>query len=238
MNLVTIDRVSKTYRLDSVRVSAIADVSLTLAAGRFIVLAGPSGSGKTTLLNLIGCIDRPDTGRVSIAGHDTASLTDDALSDFRARHIGHVFQTFNLLPVLSAYENVEYPLLMAGWAPARRAARVRALLDAVALGDKARHRPTQLSGGQRQRVAIARALAVQPAMVLADEPTANLDSATGRAIIALMRTIQREHDVSFIVSSHDPEIVQAADEVVRIRDGRIVGYELSAGRATSMEARR
>ncbi|AOJ26547.1 MULTISPECIES: ABC transporter ATP-binding protein [Burkholderia] len=234
MSLVNVEHLSKTYLLDSVRVTGLADVSATLEAGRFTVLSGPSGSGKTTLLNMIGCIDRPDSGRVTIAGHDTASLSDDALSDFRARHVGHVFQTFNLLPVLSAYENVEYPLLMAGWAPARRAARVRDLLDAVGLADKGRHRPSQLSGGQRQRVAIARALAAEPAMVLADEPTANLDSATGHAIIALMRTIQRERDVSFIVSSHDPQVVSVADEVIRILDGRIVGRE-RAGDGTAAQ---
>ncbi|HDR9504877.1 TPA: ATP-binding cassette domain-containing protein, partial [Burkholderia cepacia] len=143
-----------------------------------------------------------------------------------------------LLPVLSAYENVEYPLLMAGWPPARRAARVRDLLDAVGLADKARHRPSQLSGGQRQRVAIARALAAEPAMVLADEPTANLDSATGHAIIALMRTIQRERDVSFIVSSHDPQVVSVADEVIRILDGRIVGRERAGEGAAAQEVGR
>ncbi|MGS0893198.1 ABC transporter ATP-binding protein [Burkholderia stagnalis] len=237
MSLVTVDGLSKTYLLDSVHVTGLADVSVTIDAGRFTVLSGPSGSGKTTLLNMIGCIDRPDSGRVTIAGQDTAALTDDALSDFRARHVGHVFQTFNLLPVLSAYENVEYPLLMAGWTAARRAARVRDLLDAVGLGDKARHRPSQLSGGQRQRVAIARALAAEPAMVLADEPTANLDSTTGHAIIELMRTIQRERDVSFIVSSHDPQVVKVADEVVRILDGRIVAHEQTGGAAATEAAR-
>ncbi|MPV59428.1 ABC transporter [Burkholderia sp. HI2761] len=237
MTLVRMEHLSRTYLLDSVRVTALADVSATLEAGRFIVLSGPSGSGKTTLLNIIGCIDRSDSGRVMVAGEDTASLSDNELSDFRACRIGHVFQTFNLLPVLSAYENVEYPLLMAGWAAARRAARVRDLLDAVGLGDKAANWPRQLSGGQRQRVAIARALAAEPALVLADEPTANLDSVTGHAIIALMRTIQRERDVSFIVSSHDPDVVHAADEVVRILDGRVVGHE-RADDATAAEGHR
>ena len=223
-NAVSIERVHKSYLLDSVRVTGLADVSLQIAPHLFTVLSGPSGSGKTTLLNMIGCIDRPDSGRVVIAGQDTALLTDDALSDFRARHIGHIFQTFNLLPVLSAYENVEYPLLMARVPACERAERVMHLLDAVGLSDKAQHRPGQLSGGQRQRVAIARALAVEPALVLADEPTANLDSRTGDAIIALMRRMQRERRVSFVISSHDPQVLGAADEVVQIRDGVIVDH--------------
>ncbi|QQC67915.1 ABC transporter ATP-binding protein [Paraburkholderia ginsengisoli] len=223
-NAVSIEHVHKSYLLDSVRVTGLADVSLQIAPNLFTVLSGPSGSGKTTLLNMIGCIDRPDSGRVVVAGQDTALLTDDALSDFRARHIGHIFQTFNLLPVLSAYENVEYPLLMARVPAGERAGRVLHLLDAVGLADKARHRPGQLSGGQRQRVAIARALAVEPALVLADEPTANLDSRTGEAIIALMRRMQQERRVSFVISSHDPQVRGAADEVVQIRDGVIVDH--------------
>ncbi|MCC8395439.1 ABC transporter ATP-binding protein [Paraburkholderia sp. MMS20-SJTR3] len=222
-NAVSIERVHKNYLLGSVRVTGLVDVSVQIAPNRFTVLSGASGSGKTTLLNMIGCIDRPDSGRVVVAGQDTAQLSDDALSDFRASRIGHIFQTFNLLPVLSAYENVEYPLLMARRPARRRAARVMELLDAVGLADKARHRPGQLSGGQRQRVAIARALAREPALVLADEPTANLDSRTGDAIIALMRRMQRERRVSFVISSHDPQVLGAADEVIQIRDGAVVG---------------
>ncbi|KVN68785.1 ABC transporter [Burkholderia ubonensis] len=236
MSLVTVDHLSKAYFLGSVRVTGLADITVSIAVGRFTVLSGPSGSGKTTLLNMIGCIDRPDSGGVTIAGHDTAALSDDALSDFRARHIGHVFQTFNLLPVLSAYENVEFPLLMARWPAARRAARVRDLLDAVGLDGKGRHQPGQLSGGQRQRVAIARALAAEPTLVLADEPTANLDSATGHSIIELMRTLQRERDVSFVVSSHDPQVITGADEVVAILDGRIDSRERASGDAGATEA--
>ncbi|WP_323119150.1 ABC transporter ATP-binding protein [Burkholderia alba] len=223
MNIVSVDNVSKTYLLDSVEVIGLAGVSVQLEANRFTVLSGPSGSGKTTLLNMIGCIDCPDTGSVTVAGQDTAALSDNALSDFRAQRVGHIFQSFNLLPVLSAYENVEYPLLMARRPARERAQRVAYLLDAVGLGGKGAHRPSQLSGGQRQRVAIARALAAGPSLVLADEPTANLDSVTGQAIIALMHQMQRESGVSFIVSSHDPQVLDAADAVVQIRDGRIVG---------------
>ncbi|WP_439899748.1 ABC transporter ATP-binding protein [Paraburkholderia phymatum] len=220
-----IERLCKSYRLDSVQVVGLVDVSVRIASNALTVLSGPSGSGKTTLLNMMGCIDRPDSGRVVIDGLDTSALSDDALSDFRARQIGYVFQNFNLLPVLSAHENVEYPLLMARLPARERTRRVAALLDAVGLADKARRRPGQLSGGERQRVAIARALAVEPTLVLADEPTANLDSHTGAAIVDLMRQMQRQRRVSFVVSSHDPQVQAAADELVQIRDGRIVHHE-------------
>jgi putative ABC transport system ATP-binding protein len=222
---VQIDQVCKTYQLDHVQVTGLTDVSMAIQANCFTVLSGPSGSGKTTLLNMIGCIDRPDSGRITIAGQRIDQLDDDALSDFRARHIGYIFQTYNLLPVLSAYENVEYPLLLAQVPARQRRERVTQLLEAVELSDKANHWPGQLSGGQRQRVAIARALALQPALVLADEPTANLDSRTGQAIIELMRRMQREQQVSFVFSSHDPNVMAAADELVRIRDGQIVATE-------------
>jgi putative ABC transport system ATP-binding protein len=216
------EKVCRSYRLGSVEVPALTDVSLDIRSGIVTVLSGPSGSGKTTLLNLIGCIDRPDAGHVVVDGQDIGALPDDALSDFRARRIGYVFQNFNLLPVLTAYENVEYPLMKIQRCARARAARVGELLDAVGLSGKARHMPGQLSGGERQRVAIARALAAQPALVIADEPTANLDSQTGGAIIDLMRGMQRQYGMSFIVSSHDPLMQKAADEIVQIRDGRIV----------------
>ena len=222
MNAVTLEAVGKTYRLDTVGVAALTDIDLQIRSARLTVISGASGSGKTTLLNLIGCIDRPDTGRIVVGGQDIAALDDDALSDFRARRLGFVFQNFNLLPVLSAHENVEYPLVLIGMPRAERARRVAELLDAVGLSDKARHLPGQLSGGQRQRVAIARALAASPTLVLADEPTANLDSRTGASIIALMRKLQREQQLSFVISSHDPQMLAAADDAVRIQDGRIV----------------
>jgi putative ABC transport system ATP-binding protein len=225
---VVIEHLNKTYQLDSVQVTGLVDVSVKIAANCFTVLSGPSGSGKSTLLNMIGCIDRGDSGTVIVAGQDVNRLSDNDLSDFRAKHIGYIFQSFNLLPVLSAYENIEYPLIMAGMPAARRRERVMQLLDAVELGEKGRHRPGQLSGGQRQRVAIARALALSPALVLADEPTANLDSRTGSTIIDLMRRIQREYQVSFVFSSHDPRVLEAADEVYQICDGRITGFERTA----------
>lgn len=225
MHPVILKQVGKTYHLDSVDVPALIDINLNIRANCFTVISGPSGSGKTTLLNLIGCIDRPDQGEVTVAGQSVHTMPDDALSDFRARHLGFIFQNFNLLPVLTAYENVEYPLLLAKLPAAQRKQRVLALLDAVGLADKAKHRPGQLSGGQRQRVAIARALAPAPKLVLADEPTANLDSQTGAAIIVLMRKMQREHQVSFVFSSHDPQVQAEADDAVFIRDGRIIGIE-------------
>ena len=228
---VSLRNVGKTYRLDTVTVPALSAVSIDIRPGRFTVLCGPSGSGKTTLLNMMGCIDRPDTGEIQVDSQAVQAMTDDALSDFRARRIGFVFQNFNLLPVLTAFENVEYPLVLAAVPAAQRKERVRALLDAVGLADRAGNRPGQLSGGQRQRVAIARALATEPALVLADEPTANLDSQTGAEIIALMRRLQRERGASFVFSSHDPMVLAQADDVVRIRDGRIDAIEHRDSRA-------
>jgi len=225
MHPVSLRDVSKTYRLDSVDVPALSNITLDIRPGAFTVISGPSGSGKTTLLNLIGCIDRPDTGEILVAEQSVQIMTDNALSDFRARHIGFIFQNFNLIPVLSAFENIEYPLVLAGVAAPERKRRVRTLLDAVGLSQRQANRPGQLSGGQRQRVAIARALATAPQLVLADEPTANLDSHTGAEIIALMRRMQRERDVSFVFSSHDPQVHAEADDIIYIRDGRITGAQ-------------
>jgi putative ABC transport system ATP-binding protein len=225
MGLVVLSQVDKSYRLDAVDVPALVNVDLEIRAERFTVIAGPSGSGKTTLLNLIGCIDQPDRGEVTVAGSDVRKMSDDTLSDFRARHIGFIFQTFNLLPVLTVYENVEYPLLLSRVPASERRQRIEALLSAVGLATKADNLPGQLSGGQRQRVAIARALAPSPRLVLADEPTANLDSRTGADIIALMRRVQREQHVSFVFSSHDPQVLAAADDAIKIRDGRIESVE-------------
>ena len=221
MHPVSLRNVGKIYRLDSVDVPALCDVSVDIRQGVFTVISGPSGSGKTTLLNIIGCIDRPDAGEILVAGQPVQAMSDNALSDFRARHIGFIFQNFNLLPVLTAYENIEYPLILAGVPAPRRRKRVEALLAAVGLSNRQHNRPGQLSGGQRQRVAIARALATEPKLVLADEPTANLDSQTGAEIIALMRRMQREREVSFVFSSHDPQVQAEADDVIFIRDGRV-----------------
>jgi len=218
--VVSVKDVSKTYRLGSQTVTALADVCLTIHGGEFMAVAGPSGSGKTTLLNLIGCLDVPTSGEIAIDGEPITRLTAGRRADLRARKLGFIFQTFNLIPVLTAWENVEYPLLIH-----RRggdvAGRVRRALEQVGLGERARHRPSELSGGQQQRVAIARALVGEPALVLADEPTANLDSATGREIVDLMRRLNRERGTTFVFSTHDPRIMSAADRVVEISDGRL-----------------
>jgi putative ABC transport system ATP-binding protein len=225
MSSVRVENATKDYQLGRTTVPALRGVSLAVERGEFITVAGPSGSGKSTLLNLIGCLDHPTSGRVLIGDEDVATLGDDALSDLRADKIGFIFQTFNLIPVLSALENVEFPLLVRRSAGRGRGrdVRERALqaLEEVGLAEFARHRPDELSGGQRQRVAIARALVSDPVIVLADEPTANLDSATGDAIIALMREINRRDGTTFIFSTHDPKIMARAQRVVRLADGRI-----------------
>lgn len=213
--------VTKSYRMDAVTVPVLHGVELAIRPAMFTVVLGPSGSGKTTMLNLLGCLDRPDQGQVRVAGTDVGSLSDDELTDFRRRNIGFVFQSFNLIPVLTAFENIEYPLVLAGMDRTRRERRVRRLLEAVGLEARAQNRPGQLSGGQRQRVAIARALAHKPRIVIADEPTANLDSRTGAAIIALMRWMQINFKISFIFSSHDSGLIKSADDLVMLRDGRI-----------------
>ena len=222
MVLLTIKNVYKTYKLDRVEVPALADINLEVRSSCFTVLSGASGSGKTTLLNLLGGLDRPDRGEIVLAGRSLGTLGDDVCSDFRLRNVGFVFQNFNLLPVLTAYENVEYPVLLTREPARARKQRVQELLAAVGLSQHATHLPGQLSGGQRQRVAIARALATAPQLVLADEPTANLDSLTGDSIIALMRAMQRDYRASFVFSSHDPKVLAEADDAVSLKDGRIV----------------
>jgi putative ABC transport system ATP-binding protein len=212
--------VSKDYVLGRTLVPALRDVTLAVEPGEFLAVAGPSGSGKSTLLNMVGCLDRPTSGQVLLGGNDVARLGDDALSDLRARTLGFIFQTFNLIPVLSALENVEFPLLFrAGNHRGRE--RARRALSEVGLAEFASHRPDELSGGQRQRVAVARALVTDPAIVLADEPTANLDSATGEAIIDLMLEINRRDGTTFVFSTHDPKVMAHAHRVVRLVDGRV-----------------
>ncbi len=223
--VVRLTNVTKTYRVGAVDVRAVRGISLAIPAQRFSMLVGASGSGKTTLLNLIGCIDAPTSGRVEIAGQDISRLGDDALSDFRARRVGFIFQGFSLVPVLSAYENVEYPLLLTGMPADERRRAAMAMLEAVGLADQRRQRPNQLSGGQKQRVAIARALVKQPEIVLADEPTANLDSQTGASIIALMRSMQAKSRTTFIFASHDAQLIGHADEIFTIRDGELISAE-------------
>ncbi len=220
--LIRVERVTKQYRLGKQWVPALIDVSLDIEEGVFLAIAGPSGSGKSTLLNLIGCIDTPTRGRIVIDGVDTTGRTPDALADLRARAIGFVFQTFNLFPVLSAQENVEYPLLQAREIDAgERRKRVAEVLERVHLSSHARHRPNELSGGQRQRVAIARALVTRPRIILADEPTANLDSKTGEGILELMKDINRTQGTTFVFSTHDKKVIAKADRLVRNADGRI-----------------
>jgi putative ABC transport system ATP-binding protein len=221
MQAAVLSSITKTYHVESMEIKALRRVDIEVRSNCFTAISGPSGSGKTTLLNIIGCIDRPDAGEVMVSGTPVGELSDDALSDFRATHLGFVFQSFNLIPVLTAYENVEYPLRLINVPAARRRERVNAMLEAVGLSAHAQHRPGQLSGGQQQRVAIARALAAAPRVVLADEPTANLDSHTGAAIIELMRRMQRDLQVSVVICSHDPQVIAAADDTVVIRDGCI-----------------
>ena len=195
---------------------------MDIEEGVFLAIAGPSGSGKTTLLNLIGCIDTPTTGKILIDGGNTSGHTPDDLANLRARTIGFIFQTFNLLPVLSAEENVEYPLLQFKELDRKqRRVRVAQFLDMVGLAKFVHHRPSELSGGQRQRVAIARALATEPRIILADEPTANLDSRTGAGILDLMKEINRELQTTFVFSTHDKKVIAKSDRLVRIEDGRI-----------------
>ena len=222
MSVVRIENVFKEYTLGEQKVQALTDISLSIEDGVFLAIAGPSGSGKLTLLNLIGCIDTPSSGSISINGEDVGGKTPDQLADLRAHTIGFIFQTFNLLPVLSAAENVEYPLLQLRELGAdERRERVARYLDIVGLSKYAGQRPNQLSGGQRQRVAIARALATKPRIVLADEPTANLDHKTGEGILALMKSINRRYKTTFIFSTHDRRVMAMADRLVKIEDGKI-----------------
>ena len=223
--IASLRAVRKRYHMGSNVLEALAGVDLDIAGGCVTVIAGPSGSGKSTLLHLLGGLDMPDAGTVCVDGQDLAHMHDDALSRFRGTHIGFVFQSFNLLPVLDALENVEYPMQGLRLPRAERRQRAQALLAAVGLADKARHRPGELSGGQRQRVAIARALANQPRIVIADEPTANLDRASGAGIIALLRQLQRDTGTSVVLSSHDPAVIAAADVRVDLVDGRIEHIE-------------
>lgn len=222
--VIRLQDVVKTYDDEGVKVAALNGISFEIPKRRFAMIVGPSGSGKSTLLNLIGCIDKPTTGRVIVAGQEVGKLSDNKVTDFRARNIAFVFQNFSLFPVLSAYENVEYPLLLIGLSAKERRERTMAMLDAVGLAGQAKQRPNQLSGGQKQRVAIARALVKHPEIVLADEPTANLDSETGLQIIELMRKMQHEQAVSFIFASHDPQLISHAEETYIIRDGKLVEH--------------
>jgi len=220
--IVSIREATKNYQLGKVSVPALRGIDLEVEQGEFLSIAGPSGSGKTTLLNLIGCVDTPSAGTVEVAGRDIAKLSERQLTDLRLRTIGFIFQSFNLVNVLDVFRNVELPLLLQRVASAReRRTRVEALLARVGLSQLLKHRPSELSGGQRQRVAIARALVTRPRLVLADEPTANLDSVTGQNILDLMRELNQTERTTFIFSTHDARVMAHASKLVRIADGRI-----------------
>ena len=218
--LVKVEEVCRRFPLDHNFVSALSNVSLHVAAGEFLAIAGPSGSGKSTLLNLIGCIDKPTSGRILVDGVDTSKLSPGRMTTLRREKIGFVFQTFNLIPVFTASENVEFPLLVQGVSAGERRERVAAALESVGLADRAHHRPDLLSGGERQRVAVARAIVHRPALVLADEPTANLDTHNATLLIDLMHDLNRSLGLTFIFSTHDARLLEHTDRIVRPATGR------------------
>ncbi|MEX2198102.1 MAG: ABC transporter ATP-binding protein [Burkholderiales bacterium] len=223
MNVVLAQNLSKTYQAGAVAVPAVREASFAIERGSLVAFVGPSGSGKSTLLNMVGCLDHPSAGTLEVLGTDVASLDRHAAAGFRGANLGFIFQDFNLIPVLSAAENIEYPLLMVQNRPApERRARVMELLEAVGMADQAVKRPDQLSGGQKQRVAVARALATKAKLVLADEPTANLDHDTAYRILALMKKMRDESGTTFVFSTHDPKIVNEAEVVLTLEDGRLV----------------
>lgn len=226
-----LESVIKNYVMGKTIVRALRGIDLAVEEAEFVSIAGPSGSGKTTLLNLIGCLDEPTSGKITVCNQEVVGLSADKLSEIRAAKIGFIFQAFNLIPVLTALENVEYPLLLQKrkFKDGReRRKRATSLLESVQLAEFAHHFPNELSGGQMQRVAIARALVSEPKIVLADEPTANLDSQTGHLIIELMRRINREKGTTFVFSTHDPRVMELADKVVEITDGKITGVRASS----------
>ena len=222
MEIIQFENVTKTYTIGEVETHALDNVSLSIAEGEFTALVGPSGSGKTTMLQLMGCLDMPNSGVVKINGQDVTRLKANQRADLRKEEIGFIFQFFALIPVLSAYENVELPLLLNGVSPKERRDRVMQSLEAVGLSHRVNHRPDQMSGGEQQRVAIARALAPRPLMVLADEPTANLDTANGQQAMEIMQRLNQETKTAFIFATHDPRVVDFARRVVKMRDGQIV----------------
>ena len=230
MSLITAHNLTKRYRTGDVVVEAVRGVSFIIETASFACFVGPSGSGKTTLLNMIGCLDPPSEGSMTVAGVDVTTLSHRVAADFRGTHLGFVFQDFNLIPVLTAYENIEYPLIMVQkWPAAKRRERVRSLLEAVGIAEQADKRPDQLSGGQKQRVAVARALVTGPQLVLADEPTANLDHDTAYRIIGLMKKLRDEYGTTFVFSTHDPKIMGEAEETFVLEDGLLHEQEAPAG---------
>jgi putative ABC transport system ATP-binding protein len=219
-SIVSLDRVSRTYAMDRVEVHALQDVSLEVQQGEFVAIVGPSGSGKSTMMNIVGCLDRPSGGIYRLAGTAVASLDDDGLARLRSRTIGFVFQSYNLLPRTSALDNVATPLLYQGVGRRERVRRAGAALERLGLGDRLDHEPSELSGGQQQRVAVARAIVTDPALVLADEPTGNLDSASGRDVLAVLRELHATGR-TIVLITHDADVAAAASRQIHIRDGRI-----------------
>lgn len=222
MSLIQAEGLVKRYRVGDIEVPALKGLSFSIGPGAFAAFVGPSGSGKSTLLNLIGCLDRPSSGSLKVYDTEVGQLSRNAAAAFRGEHLGFVFQDFNLVPVLSCYENVEYPLLMVrGWPEAKRRERVMRMLEAVGMAEQAHKRPDQISGGQKQRIAVARALVGEPKLVLADEPTANLDHDTAYRIINLMKQMRSDFGTSFVFSTHDPKIMQEAELTFILEDGNL-----------------
>ena len=221
MKAIELVNTTKRYKIGEVETLALNGVSLSIEEGEFITLVGPSGSGKTTMLQMMGCLDKPDSGSVHLKGQDVTQLKANQRAELRREMIGFIFQFYALVPVLTAYENVELPLLLKGVKANERKARVNEMLEAVGLSNRAKHRPNQMSGGEQQRVAIARALGTQPLMVLADEPTANLDTANGQQVMDIMKRLNEETGTAFVFATHDPRVVAYAKRVVNIRDGKI-----------------
>lgn len=226
MALVTAEKVGKTYHDGSNTVEAVREMSFSIEPGTIVSFVGPSGSGKSTLLNMIGCLDRPTSGTLTVVDQDVGKLNARTSARFRGDHIGFIFQDFNLIPVLTVFENIEYPLLMVqNWPAAERRRQVETVLEAVGMADQAHKYPQQISGGQKQRVAVARALVTRSKLVLADEPTANLDKATALQIIALMKQMRDDFGTTFIFSTHDPKIVGNAEVIMTLEDGRLMATE-------------
>ncbi len=221
-SVVILEGLSKIYQSDGISVEALKNIHFKIGKGEFVTLAGPSGSGKTTLLNLIGALDRPSTGKILVHGKDLSQLSGDERALFRLRRVGFVFQTFNLIHVLTALENVEYVMLLQGTKGSMRRAKARKLLQRVGLENYFDTLPSKMSGGQQQRVAVARALATHPDLILADEPTANLDSVTGSDLIDLFRELCRDYQTTFIVASHDPMVIEKTQRLIRLHDGEVV----------------
>ncbi|EKD27490.1 MAG: ABC transporter related protein [uncultured bacterium] len=231
MQIVVAENISKTYETGKVAVQALKNLSFTIETGTIVSFIGPSGSGKTTLLNLIGCLDKPSDGKLQIAGSDTSIFNRKKSAEFRGSNIGFIFQDFNLVPILTVYENIEYPLIMVRNTPAaERKKLIRELLEEVEMSDQSDKFPDQISGGQKQRVAIARALVTKPKLVLADEPTANLDHKTAHMILKLMKKMRDELKTTFIFSTHDPKIVGEAEIIYTIEDGILADQQEKGGR--------